>query len=267
MTYTDEQKAAVLAAENIPTKGFEFEGTTIPYATCRNWREAAQLEKVESLKSERVSLIGQALELEKELQKLRIEKREVEQIIESISKSQKDRVSKLELTKEKLENELLISLQLISDFEIENKNLKTENESLKTENESLKSSLLTLQNSISKKTGIFKDKVSVFIIFILFLAANVYHNASGYTSIAGNTWGHWAFAIIVVISIDLAVLVFTVHSMKVQAAVYSIGTFVVTFLHFNPDICSYSNHIISFIFALAFSFGIWSFSELFKEKL
>lgn len=267
MTYTETQKAAVLAAENIPTRGFEFEGITIPYATCRNWREAAQLEKVESLKSERVSLIGQALELEKELQKLKAEKKGVEQSLESIVQSAKAAVSKLELTKEKLENELLISMEFVSDLASDNENLKTENESLKSDNETLKSKLLTLQNSISQKTGIFKDKVSVFIIFILFLAANVYHNASGYTSIAGNTFGHWAFAIIVVISIDLAVLVFTVHSMKVQAAVYSIGTFVVTFLHFNPQICRYSNHIISFIFALAFSFGIWSFSELFKEKL
>lgn len=264
---TDEQKAAaksaVLAAGTIPATGFEFEGVIIPYATCRNWIESNELEKIPKLQQERITLISQALELEKAVQDLKHEKTVLQtnfNILESDLKIEKEKVTNLAAQKVKLENELLNSMEFVA-------NLENENLVLESENKDLKSQVLDLKNKLSCKTGFLKDRFSVLIIFILFLAANVYHNASGYTSIVGESFNHWLFAVIIVVSIDLAVLVFTVHGMKKQAAFYAIGTFVVTFLHFNPDICPYSDNIISFIFAAAFSYGIWSFSELFKEKI
>ena len=256
-------KAAVLAAGTIPATGFEFEGVTIPYATCRNWIESNELEKIPKLQQERITLISQALELEKKVQDLKNENLTITSAcngFEKLLKSEKERTTYLTAKTSILENEVLTSMEFVA-------NLENENLVLESENDNLKSQVLSLKNKLSCKTGFLKDRFSVLIIFILFLAANVYHNASGYTSIVGESFNHWLFAIIIVVSIDLAVLVFTVHGMKKQAAFYAIGTFVVTFLHFNPDICPYSDNIISFIFAADFSYGIWSFSELFKEKI
>lgn len=112
------------------------------------------------------------------------------------------------------------------------------------------------------RSGLLKRPGHILAVLAIFLLANVWHNASGYAQ----TGGSLIFGLFVVLSIDLAVLAFVRNGMKLQAALYAFGTFVVTFLSFNPDMFTAQNYVISAIFAGGFSYGIYSFSELFNQK-
>lgn len=140
--------------------------------------------------------------------------------------------------------------------------LKRENTELKQQRELFQSRCEVLERERNNRSRLLKSPKHILIVLCIFLAANVWHNASGYGQAGGNLF----FGLLVVLSIDLAVLTFVRNGMKMQAGLYSFGTFVITFLSFNPELFSFQNYVISGIFAAGFSYGIYSFSELFENK-
>ena len=140
--------------------------------------------------------------------------------------------------------------------------LKQENSELKQQREMFQTRCELLERERNNRSGLLKSPKHILIVLCIFLAANVWHNASGYSQAGGNLF----FGLLVVLSIDLAVLTFVRNGMKTQAGLYSFGTFVITFLSFNPELFFFQNYVISGIFAAGFSYGIYSFSELFENK-
>lgn len=140
--------------------------------------------------------------------------------------------------------------------------LKQENAELKQQREMFQTRCELLERERNSRSGLLKSPKHILIVLCIFLAANVWHNANGYSQAGGNLF----FGLLVVLSIDLAVLTFVRNGMKTQAGLYSFGTFVITFLSFNPDLFAFQNYVISGIFAAGFSYGIYAFSELFENK-
>ena len=140
--------------------------------------------------------------------------------------------------------------------------LKQENSELKQLRDMFQSRCNLLEHEKNNRSGLLKKPAHILIVLCIFLAANVWHNAGGYAQSGGNFY----FGLFVVLSIDLAVLTFVRNAMKKQAALYALGTFVITFLSFNPDLFSGQYIVVSAIFAAEFSYGIYSFSELFENK-
>ena len=140
--------------------------------------------------------------------------------------------------------------------------LKQENNELKQQREMFQTRCELLEQERNNRSGLLKSPKHILTVLCIFLAANVWHNANGYGQAGGNLF----FGLLVVLSIDLAVLTFVRNGMKTQAGLYSFGTFVITFLSFNPDLFAFQNYVISGIFAAGFSYGIYAFSELFENK-
>lgn len=140
--------------------------------------------------------------------------------------------------------------------------VKQENNELKQQRNLFQSRCEVLERERNNRSGLLKGPKHILTVLCIFLAANVWHNASGYSQAGGNLF----FGLLVVLSIDLAVLTFVRNGMKMQAGLYSFGTFVITFLSFNPELFSFQNYVISGIFAAGFSYGIYAFSELFENK-
>jgi hypothetical protein len=140
--------------------------------------------------------------------------------------------------------------------------LKQENTDLKQLRDMFQSRCNLLETDKNNRSGLLKKPAHIIAVLIVFLIANVWHNAAGY----GQAGGNFYFGLFVVMSLDLAVLTFVGNAMKRQAALYALGTFVITFLSFNPDLFSGQYIVVSAIFAAAFSYGIYSFSELFENK-
>lgn len=150
-------------------------------------------------------------------------------------------------------------VQFLQDSETELKQAKAV---LETELKQATAKLKQFETESLSRSGLLKRPGHILAVLAIFLLANVWHNASGYAQ----TGGSLIFGLFVVLSIDLAVLAFVRNGMKLQAALYAFGTFVVTFLSFNPDMFTAQNYVISAIFAGGFSYGIYSFSELFNQK-
>lgn len=140
--------------------------------------------------------------------------------------------------------------------------LKQEVTDLKQLRDMFQSRCNVLEADKNNRSGLLKKPAHIIAVLIVFLIANVWHNAGGYSQSGGNFY----FGLFVVLSIDLAVLTFVRNAMKKQAGLYALGTFVITFLSFNPELFAGQYIVVSAIFAAEFSYGIYSFSELFENK-
>ncbi len=140
--------------------------------------------------------------------------------------------------------------------------LKQEVTEVKQQRDMFQNRCNVLETDKNNRSGLLKKPAHIIAVLIVFLIANVWHNAAGY----GQAGGNFYFGLFVVLSIDLAVLTFVRNAMKKQAGLYALGTFVITFLSFNPELFAGQYIVVSAIFAAEFSYGIYSFSELFENK-
>ena len=194
----------------------------------------------------------------RKIENLQAENSEIRRQYEAIEKLILEYQNKVSFLKQDYE----LLKQQNDKLQIVSTELKQENAELKQQREMFQTRCELLERERNSRSGLLKSPKHILIVLCIFLAANVWHNANGYSQAGGNLF----FGLLVVLSIDLAVLTFVRNGMKTQAGLYSFGTFVITFLSFNPDLFAFQNYVISGIFAAGFSYGIYAFSELFENK-
>lgn len=112
------------------------------------------------------------------------------------------------------------------------------------------------------------------LVIVLTLLNNVDHAAFIYMKVTRDNfiydWANEAYAIFVVIVIELAILQFVVHNRKVEAAIYAGAIFFINLLYFDGlklidylTICQ----VAATIFSLMFSYSIYVFTELYMKVI